>query len=639
MSILKKITITLFLSQFFSSAFAVADSSTIKIPDVSVTKTTSNITTPSNNIVITHQQIAASGVKTLAELLATQSILQLTNASGDNSQAIISMRGFGDNAASNSLILVDGFRLANPDLSAPDLNSVLLPDIERIEIIPGSQGVLFGDQAVGGVVNIITRKPKKLTANVLVGYGSYNQNLYQFYLAGKFNNGLSYQLSSSTNDTDNFRNHNEQNNKNINVRFIYDYKNGFIFTKFQRIINNLLYPGPLTAEQFHTNPQQSFNINNFRNSRTSITQAGFKHYLNFNWTWITQFAHQQTDATGYVVQPYNQSFTINNLDTRLTGDIYRQTFTIGGYLENDRYQSTGISFANHAHVKQYNIFAQDVIHLTNKLDVTLGARKAIQQNILNNNTQITSLFTNSALVTEQGLSYQIDSDWRIYLRRDGNFRFPKTNESAWVTSGTNHLDAQIGISYESGIEWQRGHKNLKLSIYQLRLNNEIAFDPTQTATQPFGANRNLGPTLRNGIIISGNYPLLRNWEINTQYSYVDAHFANGNYKNNNIPGVAKQAATIAMFYQLNDNSKIYAQQMYIGKRYASDDDANIAGKLGGYWLTNFGFNYEYKVLNVNFRINNLFNRMYSLFTNYTSRYRQSYLLSCCRPQFFINRRC
>ena len=88
----------------------------------------------------------------------------------DSSQTALSIRGFGDNAAANSLILVDGFPLANVSLLTPNFNSIALSDIERIDIIQGSQGSLWGNQAVGGVLNIVTRHPEKWLANAQIEF-------------------------------------------------------------------------------------------------------------------------------------------------------------------------------------------------------------------------------------------------------------------------------------------------------------------------------------------------------------------------------------------------------------------------------------------------------------------------------------
>lgn len=104
---------------------------------------------------INRSVIKISPVVDLTQLLKQeQSIVRLINNSGDYSQVAFSIRGFGDNAVANSLILVDGFPLTNPSLLVPNFNSISLVDIERMEITQGSEGVLWGDQAVGGVMNI-----------------------------------------------------------------------------------------------------------------------------------------------------------------------------------------------------------------------------------------------------------------------------------------------------------------------------------------------------------------------------------------------------------------------------------------------------------------------------------------------------
>ncbi|MGV8837097.1 TonB-dependent receptor plug domain-containing protein, partial [Cellvibrio sp.] len=107
--------------------------------------------------VITEEEIRVSGAKLLSEVLRTQAGIQLTDSDGSGARNVTaSMRGLS--GANNVLVLVDGRKLNNPSLAAPALNTVSLKDVERIEIVQGSAGVLYGDQAVGGVINIITRR-------------------------------------------------------------------------------------------------------------------------------------------------------------------------------------------------------------------------------------------------------------------------------------------------------------------------------------------------------------------------------------------------------------------------------------------------------------------------------------------------
>ena len=79
----------------------------------------------------------------------------------DNStykSATVDMRGFGDTASRNILILVNDRKVNPVDMSGADLLQVSLDSVERIEIIRGAGSVLYGDNAVGGVINVITKE-------------------------------------------------------------------------------------------------------------------------------------------------------------------------------------------------------------------------------------------------------------------------------------------------------------------------------------------------------------------------------------------------------------------------------------------------------------------------------------------------
>jgi iron complex outermembrane receptor protein len=130
-----------------------ADNRAAKIPSVIVSAARteqSTLTTPASITVITRKQIENSGARHVVDVLRAQGGVRISDLFGDGSRASVGMRGFSTTAGSNTLVLVDGRRLNNIDISSPDLNSVSLKDVERIEIVQGSGGVLFGDgEAVG----------------------------------------------------------------------------------------------------------------------------------------------------------------------------------------------------------------------------------------------------------------------------------------------------------------------------------------------------------------------------------------------------------------------------------------------------------------------------------------------------------
>lgn len=117
---------------------------------------------PKNVTVISAADIAHSSSRNLVELLAREGGVQQKNFFGNEKFAGVDIRGQGpETHVSNVLVLVDGVRLNAVDLSGPDLSTIALNDIERIEIIRGASAVLYGNGAVGGVVNIITRSGRR----------------------------------------------------------------------------------------------------------------------------------------------------------------------------------------------------------------------------------------------------------------------------------------------------------------------------------------------------------------------------------------------------------------------------------------------------------------------------------------------
>jgi outer membrane cobalamin receptor len=112
---------------------------------------------PANVSVITRDQIQQSTGTSVPEVLARQVGIQNTDTVGYGNDAKPNMRGFGDRTG--VLVLVDGVRVNNPgDSTANALwSSIPLQDIDHVEIIRGGGSSIYGEGAIGGVINIITR--------------------------------------------------------------------------------------------------------------------------------------------------------------------------------------------------------------------------------------------------------------------------------------------------------------------------------------------------------------------------------------------------------------------------------------------------------------------------------------------------
>ena len=128
------------------------------------------------------------------------------------------------------------------------------------------------------------------------------------------------------------------------------------------------------------------------------------------------------------------------------------------------------------------------------------------------------------LLLNKGLTYHLNNEWSFFLRRDGNFSFPKANEELWLPANVSALQPQTGVSYETGTTWLTEKQKIPTGLYRLQLHDEIAFNPTQTLSKPFGSFNNLDNTIRDGITITESYQLTPKLVFDSQLNYLECTF-------------------------------------------------------------------------------------------------------------------
>ena len=149
----------------------------------------------SNRIIISKQQIQETTAKNLTELLSQQTGVQSISFYGgiDNTKAAIGIGGFGEQAAMNTAIFLNGVRINNISMASVNFGNIPLQNIEKIEIIKGGgASVLFGDGAVAGAINIITNKNifNKKTLIIDQEIMSYNGRKTNIYASHQFSEFL-----------------------------------------------------------------------------------------------------------------------------------------------------------------------------------------------------------------------------------------------------------------------------------------------------------------------------------------------------------------------------------------------------------------------------------------------------------------
>ncbi len=496
------------LASFSLSAIAYtpADSQTAtEVPAVlvSAVRTEQSIlTTPASITIITRQQIEDSGARHVVDVLRGQGGVQTNDLYGDGSRISVGMRGFNETASSNTLILIDGRRLNNPDIASPDLNSVALEDVERIEIVQGSAGVLFGDQAVGGVINIITSKPGALKHLLKLSIGSYSTRDIYGMTSQALDNGIDYRLSLNLRESDNYREHNAASYKNAFGKMGYAYNTGSVFAELQYIDDELNTPGTLFADEVAADRKQvSDNFSgDFSNAKTRIGRIGLVQDVGDHWSFESELTRRDTDGVFRLSSVFGAE-TENGLQDRKVKEftprfigvlpaLNNTMLTVGGDLIKSDYHLTSRFGEQYNNQSQKSAYLQAVIPAAETLDVTVGVRHANVDNDLRD-TGGFALYPTGINIEDDitvgtlGVAIKANSSWRVLLRADQNYRFAKVDEflqpSFTPTFTPVILKTQEGLSLEAGAEWAQAGNSAKLIVYKLDLENELAFDPVNFA--------------------------------------------------------------------------------------------------------------------------------------------------------------
>ena len=326
----------------------------VKLPEVSVTATRSEQALeklPRNVTVITREEIDAMHPQTVTELLKGVPGLVVRDFTGTGASASIDMRGFGETGNLHTLVTVDGRRLNQIDLSGVDFTTIPVENIERIEILHGPAGVLYGDSAVGGVVNIVTRegagKPSAQTGGpvrLLRALGGEGQ------LPGLHGQGLLVRLGPHYSN-DGYRENSETRLKNATFNTRYDTSPTLSFL-VDGVLNQANYslPGALTEAQMNQDRRQSVTPNNWANNRDYSLRGQARKEFGENGTLTADLSYRQRKAESEMwskldsnidvwgLQPkYVLDGKLGGLGHRLTAgidyfkwDMNSDTYVIGG---------------------------------------------------------------------------------------------------------------------------------------------------------------------------------------------------------------------------------------------------------------------------------------------------------------------
>ncbi|MEW8648420.1 MAG: TonB-dependent receptor [Candidatus Thiodiazotropha endolucinida] len=575
---------------------------------------------PSSSVIsiITREEIERSAAHNLLQLLSGHSGIQLTSLYGDGSKATIDMRGFGPSAGANTLILVDGRRLNNSgDRAAPDLNSIDLRRVERIEIVQGSAGTLYGNQAVGGMVNIITRRADAFSAKLAAGAGSYDG--YDLYadLGNRLENGLAYHLSARHRESDNYRENNQTEREDYNLRLDYRHPQGEVFLEHQRVDDYQQLPGSLFEAEMEQDRRQSIAAysGDFSDLESDISRIGLQQELGGYWSFegeVTRRDDQRSFQTSFRTTPDSvstQDREVLGFNPRLIAIFPfaagEATFTGGADLERTDY-ALQTSFGPQLLDQSVNAYyLQLTAPITGWASTTVGYRHAEVENEIDSGSGVDRL-DDSVSAAALGFNFTPAEDLRLFVRLDQNYRFATVDEHTNVLFGQPvGIENQTGTSYEAGLEWSRPELRTLLLLYRLDLEDEISFDATGFV------NTNLDETRRKGVTLESSWRAYPTLTLGGSLSYTDPTITDGAFKGNRIPLVAARSARLSGDWRFSPQWSLVGETVFTSERIVGGDFSNALARLPGFGVTNVSAHYRHGPWHLSLRIDNLFDKEYA----------------------------
>ncbi|WP_394202938.1 TonB-dependent receptor [Shewanella waksmanii] len=607
-------------SATFSMSTLAAEADTVTV-DETITVIGRSENSPMNiaaNVnVIDAAAIEMSGATNLTEVLRGQSGIQISDS---NSGAVFSMRGFSaSQAANNTLILVDGRRLNNIDIAAPSINAIPLHQIERVELLSGSAGVLYGDQAVGGVINIITKTPNATGGTLQLSGGSFNTYEAKADVAGAINDNWRYYAAASYNQGDNYRDHNANETASVLGRLQYQGEQDDFFVETSYYDNDRELAGSLTLEQIEDDPRQAnpFNKDDYQHEMTTAVRSGYHYQVSDAWKLGVDANYTDSKVTSV-------SWGSPGKNNRSMLEVLPKAVANYQTAKGDLNIVTGVdlsrgesefSWGRSNVQKVASAYVQATVPLTTSVSYVVGGRYAeVSDELVDGDVYPQGIdLDQDAHAFELGLNYRPSSNHRLYVRADDNFRFAKVDEQAYTSPGVVGLKPQTGRSYEAGWDWTPAQHTLRVSAYQLDLEDEIVFDPSAEPPEEGdfpGANVNADASKRFGASIDWDWQLTSQILLGVEYNYIDAEFTEGVNKGNKLSWVAEHSGRGFFSIDANENWQVFTELVYTGERFIEGDNGNVDPKLDAYYLTNIAINYTNNDWLASLRVDNLFDEQY-----------------------------
>jgi iron complex outermembrane receptor protein len=558
---------------------------------------------PANVTVVTAEQIAQSPAQNIPELLRSVGGVLVNNIAGNGRHYTVDLRGFGETAALNTLVLVDGRRINQADLSGVDWTLIPKERVEKIEIVRSGRGsVLYGDNATGGVINIITKQGgAEMTFSAGLRGGSYDTYAGEAAVSGSAD-GARFAVDGAYRESDGYRDNSDTEVLDFGLSLDYDLSDR-VFARLKAGYHDdeTSLPGALLQSELDSDVSRrdSLHPDDYADTEDWYLQGGLQLYVNddsyleMDVAWRERNAEffsffdageyaGDTDLETLTFAPklvFNDEFLgyatrlLLGFDFEDSEEDLDNKSIFFGFPSTSSYDLSRTSYGLYTHLD---------VALTEHFTISGGARSDwadFDFKSLDDGTS-DSVDLDEDLYT-LGLNYTIPGGYSLYASYAKSFRYPVLDEmyNFFTNSVNSDLESQTSDDFEVGARYSSASgTSLSVNFFHVETKDEIYLDPV------LFTNLNLdGDTIRRGVELSAGKEL-HGVFLSGSYTYRDTEIDGGQYDGNEVPNVPEHQASLGVQAPLSRNLQLGLTGTYVGERHFISDFANDQDKQDDYFL-------------------------------------------------------
>lgn len=518
----------------------------------------------------------------------------------------ISIRGLGSNGR-RLQTLIDGRPEKMSIFGCTVTQTLPLANVERIEIVRGPESVLYGSDALGGVINIITRRMQEdgFETNGIISYGGYDSAHAQISHGGKMGD-FDYYLTVDEKYLDGHRSNSRYRGYDLTGRLGYRindvYRIEFLGKQFDDEAHS---PGPestpFTNDDRQRYKRSSFDldfIGDWDRVTASLTVFHNRGHHRFTMPSVPDLWHSRDRLSGVLAKTEIEVLDMKTIkDSVVVGyDWYRE------FGKTEEPWNSSISsppyYPGHWHRTNHELYLLNEC-IWRRLVTTIGGRLHYDR------------LTDWEFVPHLGMAFHVSEQTRVRGKVSKGFRTPKFNELFLFPPATEDLDPERVWSYEGGIDHQLTNwMSAEVNLFYMDIENFIQ-RRFNTNPPPRYIFRNTGNYVIKGVESGITVKPLPNVDMTFYYTFMHV----GNSRDDR-QGTPKHSFTFMADYTRNNVSFSFDAE-YIDGVYEENEATGGIERIDDYFVVNMKASYWFTDHWQGFiGIDNLFNTTYEMYPEY-----------------------